>query len=56
MQTPNLWRLAHVNELERFFIERTTFEPDPLKAAFERGQRSVVQLVRQKAQQQESTE
>ena len=50
---PNPWRQAHVDELDRLFVERTAHEPDPLKAAFERGQRSVVQCIRQRVQKQE---
>ena len=52
--TPNLWRQAHLDELDRIFSERTTFEADPLKAAFERGQRSIVAVIRQKVQQKET--
>ena len=54
MQTPNLWRQAHLDELDRLFAERTTFEADPLKAAFERGQRSIIAVIRQKVQQKET--
>ena len=46
---PQIWRSAHATELDRIFPERTTFEPDPLLAAFERGQRAVVAFVRRQA-------
>ena len=46
---PQIWRSAHATELDRIFPERTAFEPDPLLAAFERGQRCVVEYIRRQA-------
>lgn len=50
---PNPWRQAHVDELDRLLCERATFESDPLRMAYERGQRAVVQYIRQRVQKQE---
>ena len=46
---PQIWRSAHATELDHLFPETPVFEPDPLKAAFERGQRSVVAYIRRQA-------